>query len=152
MMLFRNIAVIFVLTVMGIGCIPHAKAQQKNPFYPLKDDLVMPRPLGEVTKEPLCFILVNRAPYNIYGEVRTNFFIRDDGLKSRHRHSFKLDTDDSLDVCSRGPFFNGRRLEIQLKTLVPVFSCRTQATGTIEIQGERLEPIGTGTRSWIDCN
>lgn len=114
----------------------------------------------DIVQEPICFQVVNKAPYGIFGTFMTDLYERPDGIRSRHRSNFRLkepgtiDEDgypaDSAEFCTYGPFFPGRKLEVQIKTLVPVFSCRTRIDqGPLIIRGERKREGGTNT--WIEC-
>jgi len=107
------------------------------------------QPLGEVTYEPLCFSIINEAPFTVIGTVATQYYIRADGIKARHRENFRLGPQDWKQLCTRGPFFDGRMLDITLKTLVPIFECRTAFYEDLRVQGEYKEEGGTET--WIDC-
>lgn len=116
----------------------------------------------EILKEPICFAVRNEAPYKIYGSFITDLYPRNDGTKARHRSNFRLEEKGAVDekgaaadkaeFCSFGPFFPGRKLEMTLRTLVPIFTCQTNVeSGEIVIHGERLpEPQG-GTKTWADC-
>jgi len=118
---------------------------------------------GEVVSEPICFVIKNEAPYTVYGSVSTNFYTRPDGRKARHRSNFRFEPAGSVDeegypndiaeFCSYGPFYDGRRLEIVLRTLVPIFSCHSRIDqGPLVIKGEyKPEDQGGGTKTWIEC-
>jgi len=107
----------------------------------------------DIVKEPLCFSVRNEAPYKVYGNFATEQFTRPDGIKSRHRSNFRLDEagakdpetgepSDRAEFCSYGPFYEGRKLEMVLRTLFPVFTCKTKLDqGEIVIKGHR-EPEG----------
>lgn len=104
---------------------------------------------GEITKQPVCFRLENTAPYKVYGTIATDYVAMPDGTRAKHRSNFNLEPKHFAQICSTGPFFPGRKLDIQLRTLVPVFECRTALTGPLIIRGER--PPGKPARTWIDC-
>lgn len=104
---------------------------------------------GEVLNAPLCFRVVNRAPYTVTGSLYTNFYTNRDRQKARHTSNFRLEAGQSQPFCSYGPFYEGRKLELVLRTLVPIFSCRTKIESDIYIMGEELE--GGGTKSWATC-
>lgn len=115
----------------------------------------------DVSKTPYCFTVVNEAPYSIYGDFSTNYYTRPDGIRARHRSNFRLmaagEVDeegrpaDRAEFCSYGPFYPGRKLEMTLRTLVPVFACQTRLdAGPIIIQGIR-KPQG-GTQTWAVCH
>lgn len=104
---------------------------------------------GEVTQEQICFNVVNTAPYRVYGGIETNDLIRPDGIKTKHREIFRLGPEEQVQFCTTGPFYDNREIRVILRSLVPMFECKTSVMGDIVIQGVRL-PEG-GTRSWIEC-
>lgn len=104
---------------------------------------------GEVVADPICFNVINKAPYTVYGTFVTNTYTADDGTQARHRSNFRLETDYKSEFCTYGPFYEGRKLELVLRTLIPVFSCKTAITGDILIYGRR-KPEG-GTDTWAVC-
>lgn len=116
----------------------------------------------DIVQEPICFAVKNEAPYNIYGSFVTDYYPHPSGTASRHRSNFRLDAKGGVDedtgkpsdvaeFCSYGPFFPGRKLEMTLRTLVPIFSCQTRIdAGPIIIYGERKREGGTNT--WAECH
>ncbi|MGB4108207.1 MAG: hypothetical protein WBK55_10500 [Alphaproteobacteria bacterium] len=122
--------------------------------------LVAPVQAQEIVSEPICFGVRNEAPYKIYGNFGTDYYVAENGTKARHRSNFRLDEPGSVDeegypsdraeFCSYGPFYPDRKLEIVLRTLVPIFSCMTRIDqGEIVIKGHR-KPEG-GTDTWAEC-
>jgi hypothetical protein len=115
----------------------------------------------DIVSEPLCFSVRNEADYLILGHFATEQFTNPEGIKARHRSNFRLnaagsqdpETGEALDraeFCSYGPFFEGRKLEIVLRTLFPVFDCKTKIDqGEIVIKG-RHKPEG-GVETWAEC-
>ncbi len=121
--------------------------------------LSFPSYAQEFTETPLCFIVKNEAPYMVYGEISTDYE-EIDGQKMRHTGSFRLAKKgaehkdgymlDRSEFCSKGPFYEGRQVELTIRTLIPVFSCKTNIElGEIVIKGEIRED-GT-TKSWATC-
>lgn len=104
---------------------------------------------GEVISEPACFNIVNKAPYGVFGTFITNYYTADDGSRARHRSNFRLKTKEKAEFCTYGPFYDGQRLELVLRTLVPVFSCKTKIDEEIMIYGRRKAEGGTDT--WAVC-
>lgn len=104
---------------------------------------------GEVVTEPICFNVINKAPYTVYGTFVTNTYTADDGTQARHRSNFRLETNYKSEFCTYGPFYEGRKLELVLRTLIPVFSCKTALTRDIIIYGRR-KPEG-GSDTWAVC-
>ncbi|MCE7886728.1 MAG: hypothetical protein DYH13_04395 [Alphaproteobacteria bacterium PRO2] len=122
--------------------------------------IAAPAQAQEIVQEPLCFGVRNEAPYKVYGNFGTDYYVAEDGTKARHRSNFRLDEPGSVDeegypsdraeFCSYGPFYPDRKLEIVLRTLVPVFSCKTRIDqGEIVIKGHR-KPEG-GAETWAEC-
>jgi hypothetical protein len=117
-------------------------------------------PLDVVT-EPICFRVRNEAPYKVYGSFITNYYQTEDGTNARHRSNFRLEEAGSLDpqtnepsdaaeFCTYGPFIPERKLELVIRTLVPIFSCKTKVDqGEIVIKGYR-KPQG-GTETYAEC-
>lgn len=115
----------------------------------------------DIVQEPLCFVVRSEAPYKVYGTFTTDYYTTPDGTKARHRSNFRLEEGGSVDpekgyptdraeFCSYGPFLPGRMLHLTLRTLVPIFSCKTKIDqGEIVIKGYR-KPEG-GTETWAEC-
>lgn len=81
---------------------------------------------GEITSQPICTYLVNRSDQTIMGSISTKAQKLDDGSMAAHTENFKLVAGDRRQFCAAGPFFEGRRLELTLRTLIPLFSCYTK--------------------------
>lgn len=115
----------------------------------------------DIVSEPLCFQVVNEAPYKVYGSFITDYYTRPDGVRARHRSNFRLDEPgtvhetegyplDRAEFCSYGPFLPDRKLEMVIRTLVPIFSCQTKIDqGPVIIKGHQ-KPEG-GTDTWAEC-
>ena len=115
----------------------------------------------EVTERPICFTIRNTAPYKVYGQVATDYYTTPDGTKARHTGTFRLEAKGTLheekgypldvsEFCSSGPFYDGRKMELTIRTLIPIFSCKTNIElGEIIIHG-RLKDDGT-TKTWATC-
>lgn len=118
-------------------------------------------PAQEITPQPLCFTVRNTAEFKVYGSFVTDYYTTPTGTRARHRSNFRLDeagakdpekgfATDAAEFCSYGPFYEGRKLELVLRTLIPVFSCKTSVeAGEIVIRGER-KPEG-GVKMWAEC-
>jgi hypothetical protein len=104
---------------------------------------------GEIGQTPQCFNVINKAPYTVLGTVSTDYYTRPDGMKARHRSNFNLKTGEQTRFCTQGPYYEGGKVELVLRTLVPVFDCKTRVDGDIVING-RMKPEG-GTDSWAIC-
>ena len=115
----------------------------------------------EVLSSPICVNIRNEAPYRVYGQVATDYYTTPDGTKARHTGTFRLEKKDTYDkkrdlltdrtqICSSGPFYPGRQLELTLRTLIPIFSCKTSIEyGEIVIQGQ-IKKDGT-SKTWVNC-
>lgn len=104
----------------------------------------------DIGETPLCFKIRNTASWTILGDVSTDYFTAPDGRRGRHRANFRLGPGDFKEICTRGPFFPGRKQDITLRTIVPIFSCRTRVDqGDIFIKGA----LGSDGKSktWAVC-
>lgn len=92
--------------------------------------------VGEIVSEPICFMVINETSHSVNGSFGTDTYTREDGVESRHRSNFRLKEKgavheeegyplDKAEFCSYGPFYEGRQLEFVIRTLFPVFSCKT---------------------------
>lgn len=103
----------------------------------------------DIIPQPICFSVRNTADFQVMGTVSSGFYVRPDGIRTRHRSDFRLkaagDFDkktgkptDRADFCTSGPFLPGRKVELKLKTLFPVFTCHTRVDqGEILVKGVR---------------
>jgi hypothetical protein len=116
----------------------------------------------EILNDPVCFTVRNTANHKVYGNFVTDYYTAEDGTQARHRSNFRLDEAgakdpekgfplDVAEFCSYGPFFEGRQLELVIRTLIPVFTCKTSVEkGEIIIKSERL-PDDSGNKIWAEC-
>jgi hypothetical protein len=121
---------------------------------------------GEVVSEPICFFVKNTTDSKVYGTFITNYFTNEQGVRARHRSNFRLENAgtvsdepgengelypiDVAEFCSYGPFYPGRKLHLTLRTLIPIFDCKTRVDqGPIVIKAEP-KPDG-GTRTYAEC-
>ncbi len=81
---------------------------------------------GEITAKPICTYLVNRSDQTIIGTIATASQTIASGDTVRHRENFRLESGERKQICAAGPFYEGRRLELVLKTLLPLFDCKTK--------------------------
>lgn len=81
---------------------------------------------GEVLETPLCGKLINRSDQTIMGFLATMSQRIESGDMVKHRDNFTLQSGQEREFCAAGPFYEGRRLELVLRTIIPLFSCKTQ--------------------------
>ncbi len=105
-------------------------------------------PALAVSKEQVCFQIQNTTPYTAYGMIQTDNFTDPEGRVYPHRSTFRLESKHFAEFCSSGPFFPGRKLMIQLRSLFPIFECRTALTGPLVIRGEKKDGH---YKTWVDC-
>lgn len=115
----------------------------------------------EITTQPICFTIVNHAPYKVYGQVATDYYTTPNGTKARHTGTFRLEAAGTLhkekgypldrsEFCSSGPFYPNRQMELTLRTLVPIFSCKTNIElDDINIRGQIKED--GSAKTWAEC-
>ncbi len=104
---------------------------------------------GGITTNPVCFNVMNQAPYSIFGTIRSDVYTTPEGVGARHTSNFRLKTGEGTSFCSTGPFYPERRLELVIRTLIPVFSCKARTDQDVIIYG-RVKPEG-GTETWAGC-
>jgi len=115
----------------------------------------------DIVSDPICFQVRNSQDFTMLGTIGTNFYVTPDGTKARHRSNFRLGAAGSVDrdgypndraeFCSYGPFFAGRKLELTIRTLFPVFSCQTRLDmGEIVIKAKRNDD-DSGYDYWAEC-
>ena len=140
----------FMLTILAL--LPGGARAQEAAVPSLDTPAILQAPTGaagEVGQVPQCFNVINKAPYTVLGTVVTDYYTRPDGVKARHRSNFNLKTGEQTRFCTQGPYYEGGKLELVLRTLVPVFDCKTRVDADIIING-RIKPEG-GTDSWAVC-
>ncbi len=103
---------------------------------------------AQTSLQKKCFRLVNQTQGTVHGQVAT----APDGDIAPQRMNFTLTPDGdtvALKVCSEGPFFEGDRLRLVLRTLMPVFECKTIAQGDVIV--ERLPTEDGRTKLFARC-
>jgi hypothetical protein len=86
-----------------------------------------------ITSAPQCLTLINKTASEVLGHIETDSFTDEKGKLSWHRQNFKLAVSDSQEFCSTGPFFNGPRLRLVVKSLFPLYSCLAPMGGTVDV-------------------
>lgn len=128
---------ILLFVLLSVLSLP-VHAQEPSPF-----------PAGEILPEPLCFNIINQAPYGVYGTVSTDYYTTPDGEKKRYVSNFNLKAGEHVNFCASGPFFEGRKVDLVLRTIIPIFSCKTGVTGDVFIKGRRNAEGRAET--WAEC-
>ena len=147
---------IALLVVLLVACAPPARAQADAapsivPPLPAVPGAAVPLSgrAGEVSPVEQCFNVINNAPYGVMGSVMSDVYRTPEGDPARHRSNFNLKPGEQTRFCANGPYYEGGKLELVIRTLVPVFSCKTRIDGDIVISG-RKKPDG-GTDTWAVC-
>lgn len=81
---------------------------------------------GEIISQPICSALVNRSDQTILGTLSTAGQQIETGEIIRHQDNFRLAAGERKEFCATGPFYEGQRLEVVLRTLLPLFDCKTK--------------------------
>lgn len=81
---------------------------------------------GEITAKPICTFLTNRSDQAILGSIGLASQTLPSGETITHNENFRLKAGDKRQVCAAGPFFEGRRIRIVLRTVMPLFECKTK--------------------------
>ncbi len=98
--------------------------------------------------EPHCGKIINTTDYTVFGSITTDYYIDEDGDQARYKANFRLSGKEEWPVCSTGPFYAGYMVELDIRTLVPVFNCRTRVTGDILIKSTQE---GGSTKTFAEC-
>lgn len=118
--------VIFILCTALIG--PAAFAQLPRPMSE--------EPEGEVLREPICSALINRSDQTILGTLSTAPQEAASGDKIAHRDNFRLASGEKKEFCVSGPFYEGRRIKLVIRTLMPLFECKTRVEEPVYLDAE----------------
>lgn len=94
---------------------------------------------GEIISRPICSWLTNRSDQTIIGTLATASQKIASGDVVRHRENFRLGSGERKQFCAAGPFYEGQRLELTLKTLIPLFSCKTKIDQEIFLDAKEDE-------------
>lgn len=120
----------FLAFLLALAMSPQARAQQSPP------DLFI--------DTPVCSDLVNRSGFTIYGDVQTQKVEKwgsDDIIQ--YKSNFRLAKDEVTRICTTGPFFEGQRVMLKLRSLLPLFECKTRLGQTIVINAApKKEGVG----------
>lgn len=81
---------------------------------------------GEILAKPLCTWLTNRSDQTIMGFIATAAQPVASGDIVKHRENFRLDAGQRQRICAAGPFYEGQRLELTIRTIIPLFTCKTK--------------------------
>jgi hypothetical protein len=92
-----------------------------------------------ISPRPHCASIINTTDSSLYGVMRTDYGTLPSGEKRRHESTFRLNPGEKREACASGPFYPGYKIELAIKTMFPVFTCKTRLTGTIEIKSERTK-------------
>lgn len=84
-----------------------------------------------------CSDLVNKTGFTVRGSVRTAVTPNAAGDMVRHEENFAIPAGDKWKVCSEGPFFDGGKVQITIRTMFPVFECKSKLGGPIVITAIR---------------
>lgn len=96
---------------------------------------------GEVLSQPICTEMTNDSDVSMQGTISTAVQTLKNGDLARHRDNFKLMPGQTREICASGPFFEGRRLELVVRTMIPLFSCKTKIDRKITLTA-RLDDEG----------
>lgn len=143
-----------VLFAAALVILPSSSWAQDKPATsmwqaPFPDHNIPMTAEGEVVTAPICFRVINRADYTITGSLYTNYYVNNKGQKARHTSNFRLEAGQSQPYCSYGPFYDGQRLSLVLRTVLPIFECQTRIDGDIYLMG-KVNDDGT-RKTWAIC-
>jgi hypothetical protein len=140
-----------VLILMAALCLLSASALAESWAKADEGQLLVPPPMIEPANPDgtRCFFVHNNAPYTINGSVLSNYYTNLAGLKGRATSNFRMASGEKKQFCTNGPYYNGTRIGLVLRTIMPIFSCYTVAQGTIEVMGEF--DANHKSKTWAVC-
>lgn len=106
-----------------------------------------PAHAGEVTPFKECATLRNAANQEVMGVIRTESF-KYKGQIVRHEGRFDLQDGETVEICSTGPFYPNYKVELTIKTIMPLFTCKTRLSGEIVLRRRIKDGI---TDLYADC-
>ncbi len=92
-----------------------------------------------ISPRPHCASIRNDTGSYLFAAIRTDYGTTASGEKRRHESTFRLEAGEAKDACATGPFYPGYQVELVIKTMIPVFSCKTRLAGVISITSSRDE-------------
>ena len=102
---------------------------------------------ADVTPFRECATIRNSAHQQVMGVIRTESFIFK-GQVTRHEKNFNLQDGETVEVCSTGPFFPGYKVELTIRTIMPLFTCQTRLSGDIFIRSKEQD---NATLLYAEC-
>lgn len=81
---------------------------------------------GEVVKKPICTYLTNRSSQTIMGSIAVMPQKTADGRTVTLEENYRLEAGERHKICALGPFYEGRRVSLVIRTLLPLFECKTK--------------------------
>ncbi|MDD3020870.1 MAG: hypothetical protein PHX61_07830 [Alphaproteobacteria bacterium] len=104
---------------------------------------------GEITPFEECATLRNMSDQTIMGVIRTAPFKITNGGIQRHEGTFRLEPDETAQICSTGPFYEGYKVELVIRTIMPLFTCKTRLSGNIYLR--KTENKNGITKLYAEC-
>lgn len=115
---------LFISGYIGQGNTAFAQSSNKTPTRGLAGGLPLdPNYVPKTSPDNICFTVENETDGAIYAQVITNYYQQPDGNWGTHRHNFRSIPGEKYPVCTTGPFFEDRKIKIQVKSLIPILTC-----------------------------
>ena len=74
-------------------------------------------------------------------QIRTDYYLREDGSRDYHETILRIEGGKDREICAKGPFYPDYKVDLILKSLFPLFDCRTKLQGEIPIR-EKMDQRG----------
>lgn len=98
---------------------------------------------------PQCAQIKNETKDDALVEIRTDYYLHENGAKDYYETILRLKPDESREVCAKGPFYPDYKVNLTIKSLFPLFDCRTKLTGEIPIRERKA--AGGGRDFYAVC-
>lgn len=87
---------------------------------------------------PYCALIKNETKDEMIVQIRTDYYLRDDGTRDYHETILRIDAGKDREICAKGPFYPDYKVDLILKSLFPLFDCRTKLQGEIPLRERKL--------------
>lgn len=94
---------------------------------------------------PHCALIKNETLDEMIIQIRTDYYLRDDGSRDYYETILRIDAGKDREICAKGPFYPEYKVDLIIKSLFPLFDCKTKLQGEIPVR-ERKD--GSGSREF----
>lgn len=67
-------------------------------------------------------------------QFRTDYYLREDGGRDYYETLLRIEAGKEREICAKGPFYPDYKVDLIVKSLFPLYDCRTKLQGEIPIR------------------